>query len=187
MRGIRLGHRLRRRHRGAGALRRGRRGRRGRAPPGGRGLRRRATPSVVRFGEADDTEFLIRFRAGAAGETPRRPLSAERRGRRRSWRRMPRRRGAADDGTRQVQRLELALRTRSARSRSSASSSSGRGSASELRRDGLYSLGVACLADPDLHRLPLQPRFAPGAVVALVHDVADHRGDLRDRRAGSST
>ena len=67
--------------------------------------------------------------------------------------------------------------------RSSASSSWGPKVGAELRRDGLRGDQARLPADPRLHRLPLLARFAPGAVVALVHDVTDHGGHLGGARA----
>jgi preprotein translocase subunit SecF len=42
---------------------------------------------------------------------------------------------------------------------------------SELRRDGVYALGIACLLILAYITIRFSLRFAPGAIVALVHDI----------------
>jgi preprotein translocase SecF subunit len=42
----------------------------------------------------------------------------------------------------------------------------------DLRRDGIYAIAIACLLILVYVGFRFSPRYAPGAVVALVHDVA---------------
>jgi preprotein translocase subunit SecF len=108
-----------------------------------------AEPSVVRLGEPGSKEFLIRFRSEA---TP-----------------APEPAGTAvkevgediraalekDVGPLTIERIGYV----------------GPRVGAELRRDGLTALGIACVLILAYVGFRFTPRFAPGAVVALIHDV----------------
>ena len=101
-----------------------------------------AEPSVVRFGAPEEGEFLIRFR-GALDET-----DANRLG--------PLKAALTEQvGPIEIQRVE----------------SVGPKVGAELRRDGLAALLISFLLILAYVSFRFSSRFAPGAVVALVHDV----------------
>ncbi len=100
--------------------------------------------SVIRFGDVEEGEFLIRFRetaveGGEQGEIVD-ALEAELR---------------EAIGALEVQRVEFV----------------GPRVGAELRRDGLTALGLACVLILLYIGFRFTPRFAPGAVLALLHDV----------------
>jgi preprotein translocase subunit SecF len=96
---------------------------------------------VVRYGPEGAREFLIRFRGGL-DET-----SADRLA--------PMREALGAIGPVEVERAEYV----------------GPKVGAELRRAGIYSLGLAFLLILVYVGFRFSPRFAPGAVIALVHDV----------------
>ncbi len=99
-------------------------------------------PSVVRYGPEGAREFLIRFRGGL-DETDEKRMD-------------PLRAALAETvGPLEIQRVEYV----------------GPKVGAELRRAGLYSLGLAFLLILVYVGFRFSPRFAPGAVIALVHDV----------------
>ncbi len=107
-------------------------------------VRRNGVPdaSVVRFGDAEEGEFLIGF----AGE--------EEHGKGEVVDGLAEALGQAI-GPVEVQRVEFV----------------GPRVGAELRRDGLTALGLACLLILIYIGFRFTPRFAPGAVLALIHDV----------------
>jgi preprotein translocase subunit SecF len=100
-------------------------------------------PSVVRFGSLGVNEFLIRFRGGLEGTNA-------------AWLDPLRDTLAEAGGSVSIERVEFV----------------GPRVGAELRRDGLYALGIACLLILVYIAFRFSARFAPGAVVALVHDVS---------------
>jgi preprotein translocase subunit SecF len=99
-------------------------------------------PSVVRFGAVDSGEYLIRFRSGLDESDPNRTK--------------PLQAALAEQvGPVEIQRVEFV----------------GPKVGDELRRDGLSALGIAFLLILVYVAFRFSPRFAPGAVVAVVHDV----------------
>jgi preprotein translocase subunit SecF len=129
--------------------------------------------SVVRFGELGSPDYLIRFRAGAAGdETEAKqgcPLEAE------DVQKLAAARAAlegSDDGSNlQVQRLGLALTHAVGPLEIQRVEFVGARVGSELRRAAIYSLGIASLLILVYIGFRFSARFAPGAVVALFHDM----------------
>jgi preprotein translocase subunit SecF len=101
-----------------------------------------AEPSVVRFGLRQGGEFLIRFR-GALDETDANRLAPLRDAL------------TARVGPVEIERVE----------------SVGPKVGAELRRDGALALGISFLLILIYVAFRFSSRFAPGAVVALVHDV----------------
>jgi preprotein translocase SecF subunit len=135
-------------------------------------------PSVVRYGEAEESEFLIRFRIAedeggegiaAAGEDC--PLTEEDRDRLAAT-------AAATGGDRGgdvtgeiVDRLTFALGNGVGELEVQRVEFVGPRVGGELRRDGLFALAIACVLILVYIAIRFSMRFAPGAVVALVHDV----------------
>ena len=114
-------------------------------------------PSVVRFGTASEKEFLIRFRgsdedAGEDGE-PAEPADAS---------------SATSD---RQQLLEQALREAIGPVTVQRVEFVGPRVGAELRSDGLMSLFWASLAILAYVAFRFSSRFAPGAVVAVIHDL----------------
>lgn len=112
------------------------------------------SPSVIRYGAPGSGEFLIKFQ----GE-----------------RRME---GAADAGdvgvtaeNDRIFALEEALIERVGSLTLERVEFVGPKVGAELRRDGLMALAIACLLIVIYVAFRFSPRFAPGAVVALLHDV----------------
>ena len=99
-------------------------------------------PSVVRYGPEGAREFLIRFRGGLDASDEKRTERLEQA-----------LEGAV--GPLEVQRVEYV----------------GPKVGAELRRAGIYSLALAFALILVYVGFRFSPRFAPGAVVALVHDV----------------
>ena len=129
--------------------------------------------SVVRFGELGSMDYLIRFRAGAAGdETEAKqgcPLTAE------DVQQLAAARAAlegSDDGSNlQVQRLAHALKNSVGPLEIQRVEFVGARVGSDLRRAAVYSLGVASLLILIYIGFRFSAGFAPGAVVALFHDM----------------
>lgn len=136
-------------------------------------------PSVVRYGETDESEFLIRFRTAEgeelediapAGEDC--PLTDEDRERLAATAEATGGEGGKRDPTGEiVDRLTFALGNGIGELEVERVEFVGPRVGSELRRDGLYALAIACLLILVYIAFRFSMRFAPGAVVALVHDV----------------
>ncbi len=132
-------------------------------------------PSVVRYGETRDLEFLIRFlvdEGKAAGEEAAAdsacPLTDEQREQLAAT--------AAATGNRDatgeiVDRLIWALGNEIGEVEVQRVEFVGPRVGSELRRDGITALAIACVLVLMYIAFRFSPRFAPGAVIALVHDV----------------
>lgn len=111
--------------------------------------------TVVRFGEADASEFLIKFKGeptAAAGE-----VSAEEQG------------GLAANA--RVARLESTIREQIGGFTEQRVEYVGPKVGEDLRRDGLNALLMSAVAILIYVAFRFSSRYAPGAVVALVHDV----------------
>ena len=135
-------------------------------------------PSVVRYGETDESEFLIRFRVdaedGAEGGSVGAdcPLTDEEREQLAATAEAV---GGASGGSGDtgeiVDRLTFALVNAVGPLDVDRVEFVGPRVGSELRRDGLYALGIACLLILAYISIRFSLRFAPGAIVALVHDI----------------
>ncbi len=137
-----------------------------------------ADPSVVRYGGS--SEFLVKFKAptreqlAATLGNENCPLSESDR---RALQGMAE--DAEADITGQVQkRLELALARAVGPLRVDRVEFVGPRVGEELRRDGISSLSIACLLILVYVAFRFSTRFAPGAVVALVHDIGITAGVL---------
>jgi preprotein translocase subunit SecF len=132
-----------------------------------------ADASVVRFGEVGVTDYLIRFREGALAETTpghgRCPLTEA------DERQLAADAQAAlgtDDGTNaQVMRLEHALANAIGPLEIERIEFVGPRVGSDLRRAAIYSMAVASVLILIYIGFRFSSRFAPGAIVALFHDV----------------
>jgi preprotein translocase SecF subunit len=132
-----------------------------------------ADASVVRYGELGESDYLIRFRAGAASEQPAEspdcPLSAE------DVQHLADEAKAAAESKEasnvQVQRLKLALKNRIGPLEIQRVEFVGARVGSDLRRAALYSIAVASLLILVYIGFRFNTRFAPGAVIALLHDM----------------
>ena len=100
-----------------------------------------AEPTIVRFGEADNAEFLIRFR-GEEGQQGK----------------------VADE-------LKIALEKGIGPVELERVGFVGPKVGAELQSAGLKAVGISCLLILIYIGFRFSPRFAPGAVVALVHDI----------------
>ncbi|MEE8508049.1 MAG: protein translocase subunit SecF [Myxococcota bacterium] len=132
-------------------------------------------PSVVRYGETRDLEFLIRFlveeeKAGGDDAAPYSacPLTDEQREQLAAT--------AAAAGNRDatgeiVDRLILAMGNEIGEVEVQRVEFVGPRVGGELRRDGITALGIACALVLMYIAFRFSVRFAPGAVIALVHDV----------------
>ncbi len=98
-------------------------------------------PTVVRFGEADSAEFLIRFRGqdGQQGQVADQLKAELERG----------------VGPVELERVGFV----------------GPRVGAELQSAGLKAIGISCLLILIYIGFRFSPRFAPGAVVALIHDI----------------
>jgi preprotein translocase subunit SecF len=130
--------------------------------------------SVVRYGETDSAEFLVRFRAAEDGVLPEGvdcPLPegvAER------LAAIDRDIGAdlENPGTAAlIDRLVAALGHTLGALEVQRVEYVGPRVGAELRRDGLLSIGIACVMILGYVAFRFSARFAPGAVIALLHDV----------------
>jgi len=131
-------------------------------------------PSVVRYGETDESEFLIRFRVdageGSAGDDC--PLADEERAQLAATAEaVGGASGESGDTGEIVDRLTFALVNAVGPLDVDRVEFVGPRVGSELRRDGLYALGIACLLILAYISIRFSLRFAPGAIVALVHDI----------------
>ena len=100
-----------------------------------------AEPTIVRFGEADNAEFLIRFR-GEEGQQGK----------------------VADE-------LKIALEKGIGPVELERVGFVGPKVGAELQSAGLKAVGISCLLILIYIGFRFSPRFAPGAVVALIHDI----------------
>jgi preprotein translocase subunit SecF len=132
-------------------------------------------PSVVRYGETDESEFLIRFRVdaedGAEGGSVGAdcPLTDEQRENLAATAEAVG--GTSGDTGEIVDLLTFALVNAVGPLDVERVEFVGPRVGSELRRDGLYALGIACLLILAYISFRFSLRFAPGAIVALVHDI----------------
>jgi preprotein translocase subunit SecF len=126
-------------------------------------------PTVVRYGETASSEFLIRFnRVGEPGAECPQPAEAET-----GEGAEPVREIAATPGTTAVvDRLTHSMQERIGALQVLSVEYVGPQVGDDLRRDGLISLGYATLGILIYIAFRFSSRFGPGAVVALVHDVA---------------
>jgi preprotein translocase SecF subunit len=128
--------------------------------------------TVVRYGESNTAEFLISFRdatAPAVGETEC-PISDEARERIAAADLSS---GQAEPGDigRVVDMLHAAYEKAIGPSTVERVEFVGPRVGDDLRRDGLLSIGLSCLLILVYVGIRFSPRYAPGAVIALVHDV----------------
>jgi preprotein translocase subunit SecF len=131
-------------------------------------------PSVVRYGETDESEFLIRFRsdAGDGSGADDCPLTDEERAQLAATAEaVGGLSGESGDTGEIVDRLTFALVNAVGPLDVERVEFVGPRVGSELRRDGLYALGIACLLILAYIAFRFSMRFAPGAIVALVHDI----------------
>ncbi len=129
--------------------------------------------SVVRYGETDSAEFLVRFRA-VEGEVPEGDDCPLPEGVAERLAAVDRDIGAdlENPGTvALIDRLVAALGHTLGALELQRVEYVGPRVGAELRRDGLFSIGIACLLILGYVAFRFSARFAPGAVVALVHDV----------------
>ena len=135
-------------------------------------------PTVIRYGETEEAEFLIRFRQAPDAElSPASadcPLSDEQR----ALLAEAAATGAGDDeeaeggGTGEmIDRLTMALANEFGSVELRRAEFVGPRVGAELRRDGIKAMVLAGLLILIYIAFRFSPRFAPGAIVALVHDV----------------
>jgi len=131
--------------------------------------------SVVRYGEAEISEFLIRFREGAVGDDAddetRCPLSDAQRA---EFAATDAATGADESapGTAAiVDRLVAGLRNVMGDLEILRVEYVGPRVGDELRRDGVLALLIACAMIVAYIAFRFSSRFAPGAIAALVHDI----------------
>jgi preprotein translocase subunit SecF len=129
--------------------------------------------SVVRYGETEHREFLIRFQAGetAVAEGEECPLTPEQK------EALERAKlaggGGGDEGEKgeTIDKLAYALGNEIGALEIQRVEFVGPRVGSELRSDGLRSLLVACVLILIYIAFRFSARFAPGAIIALVHDI----------------
>jgi preprotein translocase subunit SecF len=129
--------------------------------------------SVVRYGETTGREFLIRFQAGAVATTEGDgcPLTPEQN------EALERAKlsggGGGDEGEKgeTIDKLTYALSNEIGPLEVQRVEFVGPRVGSELRSDGLKSLLVACILILIYIAIRFNTRYAPGAIVALVHDI----------------
>ncbi len=135
-------------------------------------------PSVIRYGETEDAEFLIRFRQAPDAElSPASadcPISDEQRAELAEAAAI----NASDDaeieggGTGEmIDRLTMALTNEIGPVEMRRAEFVGPRVGAELRRDGLEAMVLASLLILIYIAFRFNARFAPGAIVALIHDV----------------
>jgi preprotein translocase subunit SecF len=135
---------------------------------GGLGL---ANASVVRVGGGESNEFLIKFQgereieAPEAGEAEPEAAALEEAA-------ADAEAGGINARTDRIIQLETALAERIGALEVTRVEFVGPKVGAELRNDGLKALGIACLLILVYIAFRFTTRYAPGAVVALVHDVA---------------
>jgi preprotein translocase subunit SecF len=130
-------------------------------------------PSVVRYGETDHPEFLIRFQVGAVAnvEGDACPLTPE------QTEALERAKlaggGGGDEGEKgeTIDKLTFALTNEIGPLEVQRVEFVGPRVGSELRANGLKSLLVACVLILIYITFRFSARFAPGAIIALVHDI----------------
>jgi preprotein translocase SecF subunit len=134
-------------------------------------------PSVVRYGETDDLEFMIRFRMpeGDAGvervASADCPLTDEDRARLAEAARAGGGEGGVGEKGELVDRIAFALRNDVGPVDVRRVEYVGPRVGAELRRDGLYAMAIASLLILAYIAFRFSLRFAPGAIIALLHDV----------------
>jgi preprotein translocase SecF subunit len=116
-----------------------------------------AGDGVVRFGDTND--FLLKFRGERRLEAAEAEAEASER-------------GAITAETDLILKLESALREQVGPMEVERVEFVGPKVGEDLRRNGLNAIGISCLLLMIYIAFRFTPRFAPGAVVALVHDVA---------------
>jgi preprotein translocase subunit SecF len=135
-------------------------------------------PSVVRYGETDTLDFLIRFRAGSEGAREADvadadcPLTDDDRARLAAAATAGGGGGDVGEKGELVDRLAFALRNTIGPVEIERVEYVGPRVGAELRRDGLQAIGIAGLLVLAYIAFRFSARFAPGAVIALLHDVA---------------
>ena len=135
-----------------------------------------ADASVVRYGETDVAEFLIRFRASRAELSHEAsvvdcPLTDEQRAKLAAVDKATGAEVGALDTSALVDRLTLALGNEIGALEVERVEYVGPRVGEELRRDGLFAILIACLLVLAYIAFRFTTRFAPGAVMALMHDV----------------
>ena len=135
-----------------------------------------ADPIVVRYGESDAAEFLIRFRMDRAdgdaatigGDCP---LNDEQRQRLAAAASAVGGEAGGDGTGEVVDRLSYALGNAIGAVEVQRVEFVGPRVGSELRRDGLFALAIASVLILAYVAFRFSVRFAPGAIIALVHDI----------------
>jgi preprotein translocase subunit SecF len=130
------------------------------------------SPSVVRYGESTAKDFVIQFKQASEAApgaeqcplTPDQQASIER-AREASA-------GSASAANERTDRIQYALANRIAQPEVLSVGFVGPRVGDELRRKGLSAIGLACALILVYIAFRFNPRYAPGAVVALVHDIA---------------
>lgn len=129
-------------------------------------------PTVVRYGETAAPEFLIRFNRVGEAAAAECPLASEDQEKLDAVDQATREVKASPGITAVVDRLTLAMQQHLGALEILSVEFVGPQVGDELRRDGLTALGIATLLILAYIAFRFSSRFAPGAVVALVHDVA---------------
>jgi preprotein translocase SecF subunit len=134
-------------------------------------------PAVVRYGETDAAEFLIRFRDSVGADDVERVASADcpltDADREQLARASEAGGGEGDVGQKGelVDRLGFAITNAIGPMTVQRVEYVGPRVGAELRRDGVYAMGIASLMVLAYIAFRFSARFAPGAIVALLHDV----------------
>ena len=145
---------------------------------------------MVRYGETGAAEFLIRFRTEildgtqAPADVADCPLTDADRESLAAARESGGGGGALGEKGELVDRIQMALVNAIGPVEVERVEYVGPRVGAELRLDGLRAIGIASLLVLAYIAFRFSTRYAPGAIVALLHDVADHRGHLRDLRDG---
>jgi preprotein translocase SecF subunit len=134
-------------------------------------------PSVVRYGETDADEYLIRFRmadddegeAGVADADC--PLTDEDRERLAAAAASGGGGGSSGEKGEIVDRIQFALRNTMGSVEVERVEYVGPRVGAELRRDGIKAIAIASLLVLGYIAFRFSARFAPGAIMALLHDV----------------
>jgi len=135
-------------------------------------------PSVVRYGETDAVEFLIRFRADAEGDDGTAeagddcPLSDADRERLAAAAAAGGGSGEVGEKGEIVDRLQYALQNTVGMLEVERVEYVGPRVGAELRRDGIQAIAIASLLVLIYIAFRFSARFAPGAIIALLHDIA---------------
>jgi preprotein translocase subunit SecF len=130
------------------------------------------SPSVVRYGESTAKDFVIQFKdasetmpsAEQCPLTPDQQASIERARSAAA--------GGESAGNERTDRIQYALANRIAQPEVLSVSFVGPRVGDELRRKGLNAIALACGLILVYIAFRFNPRYAPGAVVALIHDIA---------------